>query len=300
MKKVLVLGSSSFTGHYICERMSAEFNIIKSNRSGVDADIQFDAINDDIAVLDASLTGVDVVINCISNGDVDSCELDPEFSKSINYDFVTKLCELQKKHSFHLIHFSSNAVYNGEEAPYSENSPANAINRYGEIKLRADKYIEEQLGNYTILRPITMYGVRLGEQRHNPFSFFYEQLVQNKDIVAVDDVYTNMLHVEDLTKCVRSVINRQIYGTYNISGDDVVNRFEFVSMIKTLVPDSRSTIKRVTSDQFKTAAKRPRDTSFDNGAMKEVLGVYPEKLSTSLQNLVSGSQLDLVYQTRCA
>ncbi len=300
MKKILVLGSSSFTGHYICERLHSEFDIVKSNRSGVDADLQFDAIDDDIAVLDASLNGIDVVINCISNGDVDSCELDPEFSKSINYEFVTKLCDLQKKHAFHLIHFSSNAVYNGEDAPYSESSAANAVNRYGEIKLKADRYIEQKLKNYTILRPITMYGVRLGNQRHNPFSFFYEQLLQNKDIVAVDDVYTNMLHVEDLTRCVRSVVNKQIYGTYNISGDDVVNRFEFVSMIRESLPSSQSNIKRVTSDQFKTAAKRPRDTSFDNRLMKEVLGVYPEKLKSSLQRLVSDTSVEAVSQTRVA
>lgn len=300
MKKVLVLGSSSFTGHYICERMNSEFNIIKVNRSGEDSDLKFDAIHDHISVLEEAIDGIDVVINCISNGDVDSCEKDPEFSKSINYDFVEKLCAMQKKYNFHLIHFSSNAVYNGEEAPYSENSTANAINIYGEIKLKADQFIEQQLTKYTVLRPITMYGVRLGDQRHNPFSFFYEQLLQDKDIVAVDDVYTNMLHVEDLTKCVRSVVNSQIYGTYNISGDDVVNRFEFVSMIRALVPNSKSDIKRVTSDQFKTAAKRPRNTSFDNTAMKEVLGVYPENLNVILQSLVSESQFDKDVHSRCA
>lgn len=277
--------------------MHEDFKILKTNRSGVDADLRFDALADDAGILEPLLNGIDAVINCISNGDVDSCEKDPEHSRRINFDFVEDLCALQKKHGFQLVHFSSNAIYDGENAPYSETSPAHAVNRYGEIKIEADKYIEDNLDNYTILRPITMYGVRLGKQRHNPYSFFYQQLIDNKDIVAVDDVYVNMLHVEDLVRCVKTVIDRQINGTFNISGDEVVNRYEFVSMIKALIPGSQSKIKRVTSDQFETAAERPRDTSFDNSAMKNVLGITPGNLKETLQSLVEHSQSEQYADT---
>ncbi len=287
MKKILVLGSNSFTGHYICRYLGDEFKIIKSNRRGIDAELQFDVDTDNIARLEGVAAGADIIINCISNGDLDSCESDPLYCKRVNYDLVEKLCLLQQAHDFHLIHFSSNAVYDGENALYAEDSQANAINQYGEIKIKADQFIEQNIEKYTILRPITMYGLKLKQQRHNPFSFFYQQLLENKDIVAVDDVFVNMLHVTDLIRCIKSVITHQNYGSYNISGDDVVNRYEFVSMIKALIPDSRSCIKPVTSDKFKTLAKRPKNTSFDNSIMKNHLGVCPEKLGTTLQRLVS-------------
>lgn len=286
MKKVLLLGSSSFTGNYIWEQLGSEYQIAKVNRSGEDAVLKFDALEDDTQSLREVLTDIDVVINCISNGDVDSCESNPELSEKLNYQFVEDLVGLQDSHNFHLIHFSSNAIYDGENAPYSESSVANAVNRYGEIKIKADQYIEQHSPKYTILRPITMYGVRLGDQRHNPFSFFYQQLNEHKDIKAVDDVYTNMLYIEDLIKCVRNVINKSIYGSFNISGDDNVNRYEFVSLIKEFIPHSRSNVEKVTSDQFKTVAQRPRNTCFDNTAMKEVIGVFPEDIRTTIQKLV--------------
>ncbi len=300
MKKILVLGGSSFTGGYICRHFRDEYEVITSSRNGKGADCKFDAVVDDITTLDSTISDLDVIINCISNGDLDSCEKDPELCKRINYDLVEALCHLQKKYHFHLIHFSSNAVYDGENAPYSESSHVNAINEYGRIKDKADQYIRKNLSEYTILRPITMYGTKLKEHRHNPFSFFYQQLSENKTITAVNDVYVNMLYVEDLVECVKSAINNQIYGIFNISGDDVVNRCEFVSIIKSLMPESTSMIRCVGSDQFKTEANRPKDTSFNNTAMKKVLNVYPESINVVLQRLVNNPHLQNVPNKHAA
>lgn len=287
MKKVLLLGSSSFTAFHISELLSRSYAITCCNRSGDNADFVFDAESDDISVLNEHLENVDFVINCVSNGDVDSCESNPDQCKAINFDFVRQLVKLQDNHSFHLIHFSTNAIYDGENAPYSEASKVNPINRYGTIKAQADQFIEDNSSRYTILRPITMYGIKLPGQRHNPFSFFYQQLLENKDIVAVDDVFVNMLNVQDLVKCVDQVMSQEIVGTFNISGDDSVNRYEFVSLIKSFLPESHSQIKKVSSDQFKTVAARPRDTAFDNSKMKDQLRVIPRALKIDLQDLVS-------------
>lgn len=289
MKKILVLGSNSFTGHHLCERLSDEYHILKTTRTGISADLKFDAVNDNIEVLAQFLKreNPDVVINCISNGNVDSCEENPELSKQINFEFVKELCILQQKHNFHLLHFSSNAIYDGDNYPYAESDAAMPINVYGEIKYLADKFIEQNLSKYTILRPITMFGLRLQEQRHNPFSFFYMQLLENKDIVAVNDVYVNMLNIEDLVKCTDSAIRKEVFGTFNISGDDIVNRYEFVSLIKKFLPNSTSNIKSVSSENFKTLAKRPKNTSFSNDLMKSNLNVYPASLEQTIQTLVS-------------
>lgn len=290
MKNVLILGSNSFTGHYICQLLGIEYELITCNRSGIAAQLKFDIFKDSLDTLDKALAQADVVINCISNGDLDACEQDPENSTVINFGLVKALCAKQIEHGFHLIHFSSNAVYDGENALYDETSPLSAINRYGNIKIAADQYIQTTLNRYTILRPITMYGIRLGDQRHNPFSFFYQQLLNNRNIDAVDDVYTNMLYVEDLIHCIRSAINRQAFGVYNISGDDVVNRYEFVSIIRSAMPHSQSLINRVTSKQFKTIAKRARDTSFDNTKMKSELGVHPRAIAETINRLLLSEQ----------
>lgn len=285
MKKVFLLGSSSFTGQYISERLADRFMITTCSRSG-QSDVVFDVEQQPIEDLEPYLSESDVVVNCISNGDVDSCEKNPSQNRALNLDFVKSLCDQQNTHGFHLVHFSSNAVYDGEQGPYSEISPAAAVNEYGRIKAAADEHVRSSHPNSTILRPNTMYGVRLGDQRHNPFSLFYEMLTSGKEIKAVNDVYTTMLHVEDLIACVDVVITQGLTGEFNISGNESVNRYEFVNLIKRHLPTCTTPVNEVTSDQFVTPAKRPRDTAFDNARMKNTLGVVPASIDDTVASLV--------------
>ncbi|EOX1305317.1 NAD(P)-dependent oxidoreductase [Vibrio cholerae] len=289
MKKVLVLGSTSFTGHSILSNIRNNFECYECSRNKETAHLEFDVFHDHINKIEnfIKVNNIEYVINCISNGNVDSCETDPEVASKINYEFVKELCDIQKNVKFHLIHLSSNAVYDGEHAPYSERSEPNPINMYGRIKAKADKYLKDNSPLFTLLRPITMYGENYKGQRHNPFSYFYEQLMLEKDIVAVNDVYVNMLNVNDLVFVVGKVINDDVVGEFNISGDDVLNRYEFVMLIKKYIPSSKSKIISTNSNSFVTPAKRPKNTSFDNSLMKNTFNFVPESIDKAIAMLTS-------------
>ena len=226
------------------------------------------------------------VINCFSDGDVDSCELNSALSRTLNYTVPSALCDLQKQHDFHLVHLSSNAVYDGETPLYSETSKHKPVNKYGELKSEADRYLLKHSLKCTILRPITMYGQLLGDQRHNPFSFFFGKLQQNEDITAVNDVFVNMLHIDQLISCLDVVLRDGIQGEFNIAGKDIVNRADFVNAIKSWLPDCTSNVHETDSSGFSTPARRPRDTSFDTSKMQQVLGVTPAPLLPTIEKLV--------------
>ncbi len=288
-KNILLLGNSSFTGSHILHNLYDHYSFTRVGRDADLCDVSFDVSTDDISSIDGLLSDADVVINCFSNGDVDSCEVNPNSSRRINLEFPKEICNAQKKHDFHLIHFSSNAVYDGDNPLYSETSDQLPVNVYGKQKSELDQYLNSNSPKYTLFRPITMFGQQLAAKRQNPFPFFLDRLLENKDIVAVDDVYVNMLHVDDLVHCIAKSIDDSIYGDFNISGDDIVNRYEFVSMIKNSLPDCSSTIKKVSSSEFKTAARRPMNTSFDNSKMKSILAVHPQNLSATIGRLVKQS-----------
>ena len=291
LKNVLVLGSTSFTASHILYNLHDGYSFKRVGRDSDLVDVVFDVEKNKIESLENEFDWADVVINCLSNGDVDSCEKNPEKSTVLNLEFPIELCKQAKIFDFHLIHFSSNAVYDGDQPVYTELSEHQPVNIYGRLKSEADLYLKKELDKCTVLRPITMYGQLLGKQRHNPFSYFFDQLLDNKNIVAVNDVYVNMLHVDILVQCVAKVIDENIYDEFNISGDDIVNRFEFVSEIKRYLPTSTSSIEQTDSSKFITAARRPLDTSFDNSKMKSILGVYPKKLSPTIEILVQEALL---------
>ena len=174
--KVVLLGPTSFTGSHLLNQLRGDYDFLTVGRDANQSDIALDVTQNSITDIASELSQASYVINCFSDGDVDSCELNSELSRTLNYTVPSALCDLQKQHDFHLVHLSSNAVYDGESPLYSETSEHKPVNTYGELKSEADRYLLEHSPKCTILRPITMYGQLLGDQRHNPFSFFFGKL----------------------------------------------------------------------------------------------------------------------------
>lgn len=285
MKKILILGASSFVGSHIINQGIREYDIIATSRDDNEKLCNFDALASfDLKDKLDSLDDIEAVINCISMGDVDKCEIDRDIARRLNLDFVKELSNNLPDH-IKLIHLSSNAVYDGLNPLYSEIDAKNPINYYGYLKAEADNYIASTRSNYAIIRPITMIGNRLKSQRHNPFSFFTEELMKGSDITAVSDVYVNFLDVKYLIKAIECIVNQDLYGEFNISGDEVLSRYEFVVLLKRLI-GSESKITSVKSINFETIATRPLNTSFDNSKMKKVLGIQINSLESDLIKLI--------------
>ncbi len=284
--KFLLLGHGGFIG-------SAINNSLKSNDS-YEVVYLYEKINDES--LDAVISniekiiledGIDIIINSIAMANVDLCETERKSSKIINTKFVLKLVDaISKYNEVKLIHISSNAVYDGDNAPYSECSPEYPINYYGVCKLEADKYIQENLEKYSILRPITLYGKKECNQRHNPVTFYLEKILNNENLKLVDDNIVNMLHVDDFVLAVNRVIENNHVGLFNLSGDISECRYSLGLRICRLLEINTDIIEKVSGDMFVVAAKRPKDTSFDNGKMKDILNIKPRDLDSSILEII--------------
>ena len=184
------------------------------------------------------------------------------------------------------VHFSTNAVYDGDNAPYRETSECNPINYYGVIKLKADNFlISEEDDRVIVARPITMYGKKQENGRANPASMIVDSLVENKKLNLVNDVLVNILYIGDLVKVVDKLIRKNFSGLINISGDVVYSRYDLGLEYASLLNKDAALINEVSSAEFKTVAKRPLNTSFDNSLMKEI-GVNPSSLKDNISELL--------------
>ena len=67
------------------------------------------------------------------------------------------------------------------------------------------------------------------------------------------------------------------YGLINISGDEIFSRFSLGIKVAEILNNGLKLIEEVSSSEFKTVARRPLDTTFDNTLMKEI-GLYPRTL----------------------
>ncbi|GAB1268529.1 sugar nucleotide-binding protein [Aurantivibrio infirmus] len=292
--KLIVLGANSFVGSNLISGFSSEPEIeivnVSRSQSKRPSTISF-AVPDDVGVLQQSVVelidrlNIDentVVINCISMGDVDSCEMNQEQCTLLNLEFVKSLySNIKNRHFKMLIHFSTNAVYDGRNPPYSEMSECTPLNFYGRTKLSADLFLlRANDKRVVVLRPITLFGRHVVGGRLNPVSFIVGKLVSDENLKLVDDVIVNILYVEDLVRCVKQVMRTGFRGLLNVSGDQSMSRYEIGITIADILGKPATLIESVSSEQFPTIAKRPKDTSFNNSLMKSIgVSVTPFELA---------------------
>ena len=57
-----------------------------------------------------------------------------------------------------MLYISTNAVFDGESAPYGEPNRVNPVNAYGRIKLACERLVQDTFERAVVIRPILMYG----------------------------------------------------------------------------------------------------------------------------------------------
>ncbi|WP_196588951.1 SDR family oxidoreductase [Aliivibrio fischeri] len=281
---ILLLGHNGFIGTAI----NNEFQQLSYNVSYLNFKIDNNNLENVLSLISDTIINkkIDIVINSIAMANVDVCELRKEECELINTTFVINLVDLIIKSKIKLLHISSNAVYDGECPPYSEGSLEQPVNYYGLCKLKADKYIQEHMNNFVILRPITLYGARDKNQRHNPVTFYLEKIINKEKLQLVDDNIVNMLHIDDFVLAVKKVIDNNLVGLFNLSGDISECRYSLGLRICRLLNVDEDSIERISGEFFSVPAKRPKNTSFNNEKMKGTLGIIPKELDSSLLEII--------------
>ena len=218
----------------------------------------------------------DYVFNCAAMTNVDQCETAKELCDLINVIAVKTLVACAKKKDFHLIHISTDFIFDGKNGPYNEKDLPNPINYYGESKLRSEHLIVNSNIKYTILRTILVYGQVDNMSKGNIVSFVKNSLEQHKVVTMVDDQFRMPTLADDLALACLSVIETPAYGIYNVSiyqmALDIAEVYELDS----------SYIKKIKTSELNQPARRPEKTGFDLSKSKKALdfpiGTFKERL----------------------
>lgn len=268
--KILISGGSGLLGKYLIqtqpqkdfEGLGQEFEheITACYRDHRINGIKLDVSNNS-EVLDRLFTiKPDIIIHCAANGDVDDVENNP--SNAVKSDLLGTINLMRYAESMKckLVTISTNAVYEGNDAPYDEGSRRNPINFYGKIKSLADDMIMNSSCDWMIIRPIMMYGWPNEGQRGN---WVTKLIGANKGFGLVTDSYTQPTYAGDVARAIWHLIENNVWKvSYNVATEEKVSIYEFGWKIAKVFELDRTLEKAKLSD-FKTIAPRPVDTTFN-------------------------------------
>lgn len=214
-----------------------------------------------------------IVIHTAGIANVDYCEKNYEEAYKSNVVGTKIILDLTGKAGAKIVFISTNAVFDGKNAPYSEDSMPSPINSYGKMKLEAEEIVRNSGLEHLIVRPILMYGWNNEHERSNTATWLIEKLRRGETVNIVNDVYENPLFNILCAEMIWSLIDANKEGIYHLAGKDVVSRYEFSRIIADVFNLDKRLIKQVSSDFFPGLAPRPRNTSYNTSKIEKELNV---------------------------
>ncbi len=227
-----------------------------------------------------------VVINTAAMTNVDACESDKEGCWKLNVSAVEYLIDASIKYNTHLIHLSTDFVFDGEDGPYVETDPPNPVSYYGESKLAAEEALRHSgLEKWAIARTIIVYGLVDGMSRSNVVLWAKAAMEKGEPINVVDDQFRSPTLAEDLASGCILIAEKEATGVFHLSGKDTMSILELVEKVGDFFNLDPSIITPIKSEVLNQPAKRPPRTGFIIDKAKLELGYAPHSFEEGLEIL---------------
>ncbi|MHC2993554.1 dTDP-4-dehydrorhamnose reductase [Pontibacter sp. HJ8] len=215
------------------------------------------------------------IIHTAAMTNVDQCETDQEGALKLNRDAVAYLVEACERHDVHLVHLSTDFIFDGESGPYDEEAVANPISFYGETKLMAEEIVKKAKCKWAILRTVLVYGVVHDYGRSNIVLWVRDSLRAGKVLKVVDDQFRTPTLAEDLAMGCWLVVEQDAEGIYNISGNEMLTPYQMALIVADFFKLDNSLIDKADASTFSQPAKRPPRTGFIITKAENMLGYTP-------------------------
>lgn len=289
--KILVTGSNGLLGQKLVTLLQQQENVqlVATARSASVQRIkkgEFHLLDvTDKKQVDAVVASVkpEVIIHTAAMTQVDECETKREACILNNVTAVEYLAEACRVNHVHLVHVSTDFIFDGSTGPLDETAKPNPINFYGESKLAAEQAIQKSTISWSILRTVLVYGITNDLSRSNIVLWVKKSLEEKKSISVVNDQWRTPTLAEDLAQGCYLAAVKKAKGIFNISGKDFITPFDIAIKTAEFFKLDSSLIKATDSTQFRQPARRPLKTGFIIDKAKRELNYKPHSFEQGLQ-----------------
>ena len=285
--KILVLGSNGQLGHCLFDEFAyLNYNVSFFTKQMLDV-TDFCSTKKNIYLIQP-----DILINATGFTAVEEAEKNPCKANLINNLAVANIAEICQQINCTLIHFSTDYVFNGElKEAYTEDSPTDPLNVYGETKLLGELAIHSCSRDYLIIRTSWLFS-KLNNNFVNKILLMGEK---STAIDVINDQFGCPTYAPDLAKTVITIIPRLIrhkpIGIFHYAGNRSCSWAEFARVIleEAFVRkkiEHPATINPVSSVQYGTNAQRPANSTLDSSKIQKIFGCLPSNWNNGINEIL--------------
>lgn len=288
--RILITGANGLLGYKLVQLLAGKPDVstiatARKKPADLPAGIQFAEL--DITSKAQTLSVIaaakpNVIIHAAAMTQVDQCETEREKCWSANVDGVANTIAACSQTNAHLVHVSTDFIFDGTFGPLDETAIPNPVNYYGESKLAGEKLIQQSKINWAILRTVLVYGVTPDMSRSNIVLWVKKSLEEGKTINVVNDQWRTPTLAEDLAMGCYLAASKKANGIYHISGSEMLTPFEIAIQTAEYFNLNKALIKPADSSTFTQPAKRPPKTGFIILKAQRELGYTPHTFTEGL------------------
>jgi dTDP-4-dehydrorhamnose reductase len=222
------------------------------------------------------------VIHAAAMTHVDACEQEPDTCDAINIQGTENVLRACERWNCHLIHISTDFIFNGKDGPYDESGQADPLSHYGLSKWKAEEKVMQSSLKWAILRTVLVYGVTQGMSRSNIVLWARNALQSGNAVRVVNDQFRSPTLAEDLAMACWLAVQREAEGIYHISGPDMMGIDELVRRVAAFWHLPTDALETVSSATLNQPAQRPPKTGFIIEKARRELGYAPHTFEEGL------------------
>ncbi|HZP23771.1 MAG TPA: dTDP-4-dehydrorhamnose reductase [Terriglobales bacterium] len=254
----------------------------------------------------------DIVVNAAAYTAVDKAESEPELAHGINVEAPAAMAKECAATGALLVHYSSDYVYDGSKsAPYGESDATGPLSVYGTTKLGGDEAIIASGCAHIILRTTWVYDIR-GKN----FLRTVLRLAREKDeLRMVGDQFGAPTWARSIAEATALVLARALQrrsaggawpiGLFHLTAAGQTSWAGFAQAILEDYEDildwpaetsefggelKARRVVEITTAQYKTAARRPRNSVLSNARIQAAFGIvmpeWRDQLRLALQDAI--------------
>ena len=289
--KILITGSNGLLGQKLLHKLRQDSSVQliatskgknrvseKNGYTYFDLDI---TNNDAVAKLIAS-EKPQVVINTAAMTNVDLCEAEKDNCDALNVSAVQFLADACVKIDAHLIHISTDFIFDGEDGPYKEEDEPNPLSYYGLSKLKSEHLLQAHAVKWTVLRTIIVFGVGENLSKGNIVLWAKGALEKGEPLNIIDDQFRAPTLADDLADACILAANKKAFGVFNASGKDIMSIYEIVERIAKHYGNTTENLNKISTATLNQTAGRPPKTGFILDKSRQVLGYNPHSFEECL------------------
>lgn len=278
---IVVTGAAGLFGHGLVRAFGAHHKVIGLTHQGVDI-----TSAEDVRAAFKKIRP-EVVVHPAGIPDIDVCEADPARGFLVNFHGTRHVVEAARGVGAAAAFISTDAVFDGKgHTPYTESDPAVPPTVYGRTKLRAEKLVLNDPGNFAF-----RVSALFGPGKTNFVQKVLSSIRNGREAVVASDQLGSATYTIDAAQKIMEVVEARRPGLYHLSNQGPCTRYDLAKRAAELAGlDARKVIGKP-SDHMGRRAARLKYAVMEMGALKQAGFELPRPWQEALAEYI----LDLQF-----